>query len=42
MQNSRNFGRIEDQDVHLEEHQLIIEGAAMAISNLWKERSKSS
>jgi phosphoribosylglycinamide formyltransferase len=28
--------------MHLEENQLIIEGAAMAISNLWKERSKCS
>jgi len=28
--------------IHMEEHQLIIEGTALAISNLWKERSKSS
>ena len=27
--------------MHLEEHQLILEGTAMAIHNLWEERSKS-
>jgi phosphoribosylglycinamide formyltransferase len=27
--------------VHAEEHQLILEGTAMAIHNLWEERSKS-
>jgi phosphoribosylglycinamide formyltransferase len=28
--------------VHEQEHQLILEGAAMAILKLWEERSKSA
>lgn len=28
--------------IHSHEHQLIIEGTAMAIHNLWEQRSKES
>jgi len=28
--------------IHVQEHELIVEGTALAISNLWKQRSESS